>query len=84
MAVSDTIGKTNITLKLDRALIRSLKVVAAKRGSSISALLAEKVQQLVRDDGEYDKAMNRALALMEESTASGWRKPESRDELHER
>ena len=79
-----TADKVNITLKLDRDLIRALKIIAAKRGTSISALLAEKAEQLVRDDGGYDKAMKRALALMEESTALGWQKPKSRNELHER
>ena len=80
----DSAHKSNITLKLDKGLIRALKIVAAKRGSSISALLAEKAEQLVRDEGEYEKAMKRAFALMEESSALGWQKPKSRDELHER
>jgi predicted DNA binding CopG/RHH family protein len=31
--------KTNITLKLDAELLKAVKVVAAQRGTSISALL---------------------------------------------
>jgi len=32
----------------------------------------------------YEESMKRALALMKENSAFGWRKPKSRDELHER
>jgi hypothetical protein len=76
--------KTNITLKLDASLVRAIKVIAAKKGISVSALLAGKLEEEVQRNGEYEQAMKRALALMKESSAYGWRKPKSRDELHER
>jgi predicted DNA-binding ribbon-helix-helix protein len=76
--------KTNITLKLDAALVRAIKVIAAMRGMSVSALMARKLEEEVRQNGNYEQAMKRALALMKESSASGWQKPKSRDELHER
>lgn len=76
--------KTNITLKLNADLLRAVKVVAAKRGTSVSAMLTSKLEDEVRMDDEYQDARKRALKLMEESTALGWQKPKSRDELHER
>ena len=76
--------KTNITLKLDTALLRAIKIIAAERGTSVSALLTEKLAELTTKDEEYEKAMKRTIARMENGTFGGWQKPKSRDELHER
>lgn len=76
--------KTNITLKLDAELLRSIKVLAAKRGTSISAFAAETLAEAVKRDDSYEQSRRRAIALMKEGWSLGWRKPRSRDELHER
>jgi len=76
--------KTNITLKLDAALLRDARVLAAEEGSSISALLASRLEQLVRERKSYDRARNRALARLREGMDLRWTAPRSRDELHER
>lgn len=76
--------KTNITLKLDAELLRAVKVVAAKRGTSVSALLAEELAHIVRQEDHYQESMKRSIALMNEGWKLGWKKPKSRDELHER
>jgi hypothetical protein len=76
--------KTNITLKLDANLIRAVKVAAAEKGMSISAVLTEKLEEFVKEKDEYERAMKRALARMKKGWDLGWQKPKSRDELHER
>jgi len=76
--------KTNITLKLDANLLRAVKVLAAQRGTSVSALLIEKLADIVRQEDLYEQAMRRSIARMKEGWALGWKKPKSRDELHER
>jgi len=76
--------KTNITLKLDAELLKAVKVVAAQRGTSISALLTSKLEEEVKQNDEYEKAMKRSIARMKEGWNLGWQKPKSRDELHER
>jgi hypothetical protein len=76
--------KTNITLKLDADLLRSVKVIAAQRGTSVSALLAQKLEEIVKKEDEYERAMKRSIAIMREGWNLGWKKPKSRDELHER
>ena len=43
----------NLTLKLPAETIRKAKVVAAQRGTSISALVIEKIEELVGEDAEY-------------------------------
>ncbi|MGH9714717.1 MAG: CopG family transcriptional regulator [Candidatus Acidiferrales bacterium] len=76
--------KTNVTLKLDRAILREVRILAAEEGSSISALLAAKLEEIVRERKAYDKARRRALARLREGFHLGWTPPASRSEVHER
>ncbi len=76
--------KTNITLKLDAALLREIRVLAAEEGTSISALLAARLEQIVRERKTYERARRRALARLREGLDLQWTPPYSRDELHER
>jgi hypothetical protein len=76
--------KTNITLKLDSSLVREAKILAAEDGTSISAMLAARLEQIVRDRKAYDQARRRALARLREAKDRHWTPPSSRDELHER
>jgi hypothetical protein len=76
--------KTNITLKLDAALLREIRVLAAEEGTSISALLAARLEQIVRERKTYERARERALARLREGLDLQWTPPRSRDELHER
>lgn len=76
--------KTNVTLKVDAALLREIRILAAEEGTSISALLATRLEQIVRERKTYDRARKRALARLREGLNLGWTPPRSRDELHER
>ena len=76
--------KANITLKLDAALLREIRVLAAEEGTSISALLAARLEQIVRERKTYERARKRALARLREGLYLQWTPPRSRDELHER
>ena len=47
---------------LSTALIeQDAKILAARRGTSLSRLMAEELEQLVQRDQAYDKAMTKAL-----------------------
>ena len=76
--------KTNITLKLDSGLLREAKILAAEEGTSISALLTARLEQIVRERKTYERARKRALARLREGMDLNWTPPFSRDELHER
>lgn len=76
--------KTNVTLKLDSKILREVRILAAEQGSSISGLLSEKLEEIVRDRKRYHRARRRALARLSGSPDLGWTPPASRDELHER
>jgi len=58
----------NLTLKLPAETIRKAKIIAAERGSSISALVASKIEQLIGEDAAYQAARRRAFEWL----AHGW------------
>ncbi len=76
--------KTNVTLKLDANLLKEARILAAEEGSSISRLLANRLEELVRERKGYARARRRALVRLRTGMDLGWKRPGSRDELHER
>ncbi|MFP5231572.1 MAG: DUF6364 family protein [Acidobacteriota bacterium] len=76
--------KTNVTLKIDKDLLREARVLAAEQGTSISALLSTRLEQAVRERKGYQQARRRAVARLRTGFDLRWTPPRSRDELHER
>jgi hypothetical protein len=83
MAPSES-ATQNITVRLKRRTLRKAKILAAKRNTSISGLLAEQIEALVGDDDAYERAQRRALALLDQGFHLGGRIESTRDEWHER
>ena len=75
--------KQNVTISLDRQTIRKAKIVAARRDTSISGLLARQLEMLVGEEEAYERAERQALALLDEGFHLGGVRV-SREELHER
>jgi predicted DNA-binding protein len=84
MAVSKRNAKQNVTVRLPKETIRKAKALAAQRSTSISALVAERIEALVGEDEAYERAKRRALALMERGFPTGPKSYITRDELHGR
>ena len=74
--------KTNITVKIDTELARAAKVLAARRGTSLSRLVAEQLETLVEGDHAYEAAKRRALRRLRKGMNLGWMRPASREELY--
>jgi len=55
----------NLTVRLDESTIRKAKIVAAKRSTSVSRLVAGEIDRLVREDEAYEQARLEALADLE-------------------
>ena len=75
--------KQNLTLQLSRPTIAKAKLLAAVRETSISKLVAEAIENLIRDDEHYQRAHRLAERLLKKGfhlRATTLR----RDELHER
>ena len=73
--------RTNITLKLDAAILREIRILAAEEGRSIRALLAGKLEEILLERKKYDRARRRALTRLCEGFDLGWCPPGSRVEL---
>ena len=76
--------KQTITIVLDQDLIRKARVVAARRGTSVSKLLATELARTVEEADAYERAHRQALNLLDEGFHLGGKPLPLRDELHER
>jgi hypothetical protein len=79
-------GKTkqNITVSLARDTIRKARILAVRRDTSISGLLAEQIEALIRQEEAYEQAQRQALTLLDEGFHMGGLTPGDRSELHDR
>jgi hypothetical protein len=76
--------KQNLTLSLTRQTLRKAKILAARRGSSISGLLAEQIEILVGEEEAYERAQRHATQLLDQGFHLGGVIRATRDEWHER
>lgn len=76
----------NITLSLPEEDLREARVLAARRGTSISQLLARMLRETVERETGYDAAKDHSLAILGEGMdlGTGGRMIWTRDDLHER
>ena len=84
MSSSGDLAKQNLTISLNRKTIRKAKILAARRATSISGLVAEQIEILVGEEEAYERAERQALSLLEQGFHLGGVIRVSRDELHER
>jgi HSP90 family molecular chaperone len=76
--------KQNITLRLSKETLHKARILAAKRSTSISGLLASQIEELANSEDDYERAMERAMARMKKGFALGEIPKLDRDSLHER
>jgi hypothetical protein len=76
--------KQNVTVSISPDTLRKAKILAARRSTSISGLLAEQIENLVGAEDAYERSERAALALIEEGFHLGGLISASREELHER
>lgn len=74
-------AKANLTLQLDTDVIRRARILAARQGMSISALVALELNAMVEREARYEDARRRALDLMAAATPRGGR-TWTRDDLY--
>ena len=76
----------NITLALPKRTLQKVKVIAAQRNTSVSALLTQALEEIAVKQTRYAAARNRQLEAMRTAGKLGtygqaaW----TRDELHDR
>lgn len=76
-------AKQNVTIQLDGEVIRDAKVLAARRGTSLSAMLAAELQRLVAEDERYEAARQREEEALSHARPRGGRRW-TREEIYDR
>lgn len=76
--------RQNVTVSLSRQVLRKAKILAARRETSISGLVAQEIESLVGEDEAYERAERQATELLDRGFHMGGLVRASRDELHER
>jgi hypothetical protein len=76
--------KQNITLSIDKTLIRKSKIIAGQRETSVSKMLSDELEKLIRHAEQYELAKRKALANLKTGFHFGGKITVSREELHER
>jgi len=66
--------KRNLTVQLDEDVIQQAKVLAARRGTSVSTLVAAEIERLVADDDRYVAAHRRAQRAIAGAAPRGGRR----------
>ena len=77
-------AKQNVTISLARETLRKAKILAARRETSISGLLARQIEILVGEEEAYERAERQAAALLDQGFHLGGVIRATRDEWHER
>jgi hypothetical protein len=81
--LEDLMAKRNLTVQLDDEVIHRAKVLAARRGTSVSTLVASELERLVAHDDRYEEASRRAHRALAGAAPRGGRRW-SRHDLYDR
>lgn len=78
--------RQNVTVSVPAGLVRQARIIAAERGTSVSAMLSAMLEELVESEHGYRQAEQRNLNLLSEGfdLGTGGDISVSREELHER
>ncbi len=78
--------RQNVTLSIDKSLLKKAKMIAVSEDKSLSELLRESLLSRVREATGYKKAMNRQLKILKKGydLRTKGNITISREEIHER
>lgn len=76
--------KQNITLSLEKDLIKRGKIIASKKETSLSRLLSDFLKEIINEEERYALAKRKAINTLNKGYHLGGKMPCSREELHER
>jgi hypothetical protein len=76
-------SRRNLTIQLEDDLVRRAKVLASKRVTSVSGLVAHELDDMISEDERYEEARRQALESMENAQPRGGRHW-TREELYDR
>ncbi len=77
-------GKRNLTIQIDEDVAQRARMVAARRSTSVSRLVAEQIEALVHADAAYESARREAVDTMGKGFHLGGGTLPTREEIHDR
>jgi len=76
--------KQNITLSLEKELIKKGKIIAAEKDTSVTKMLSDLLRQIVDKEEQYEAAKRSALQTLKTGFHFGGQITWKRDDLYER
>jgi len=76
--------KQNISLSIEKSLIKKSKIIAAQRETSVSKMLSDELERLIQSAEQYELAKRKAFANLKKGFHFGGKITASREALHER
>ena len=76
--------KQNITLSIEKELIKKGKVLAARKDTSVSKMMSDMLKEIVDRDDRFEAAKRNALNTLKKGFHLGGRISWKREDLHER
>ncbi len=76
--------KQNITLSIEKELIKKGKIIAARKDTSVSKMISNLLKDMVYQEDRYESAMRNALSTLKKGFQLGGRVTWKREDLYER
>jgi len=76
--------KQNITLSIEKDIIKKGKVIAAKKETSISKMLGDLLKEITEKEDEYEAAKRKAIENLRKGYHLGGHITWTREDLYER
>ena len=76
--------KQNITLSLEKDIIKKGKVIAAQKETSVSQMLSDILRDVVEKEEKYEAARKSALQALKKGFRMGGKIDWNREDLYER
>jgi hypothetical protein len=77
-------AKQNITVAIESTLLKQARAIAARRGRSVSALLADELRELIGEDRAYEAARQSAKSMLQSGFDLHGARMHDRSEIHDR
>jgi hypothetical protein len=76
--------KQNVTLSIEKDILKKGRVIAARRETSISRMISGVLKDIVENDDRYEAAKRNALQLLKRGIRLGGKITWKREELYDR
>jgi len=74
----------NITMRMEEGILREARRIALERGTTVSAMIRDYLNGIVKEENRQDKARREILEMCQSSGAEMGGKDWRREALHER